>query len=132
MPTVLIVDDDEPCRRLIQIALAPLGYETILAEDGEEGVMKAVQFIPDLIVLDLLMPKKDGYAVAEQIRSIARTKNIPILILTALRTQWDRYRAVRHGIQDYLTKPFKPEELRARVKELVEGCWGSKAEGSCS
>jgi len=131
MPTVLIVDDDEACRRLVERALAPLGYHLMMAEDGEEGVMKAVQFIPDLIVLDLLMPNKDGYAVAEQLRSIARTRGIPILVLTALRTQWDRVRAIRHGIQDYVTKPFRPEDLRARVKDLIEKCSDSKVSGSC-
>ncbi len=120
MNKILIIDDDEAINELIKINLELAGYKTISALDGIKGFAIAKQEIPNLIVLDIMMPEIDGYTVAKRIRENESTKDIPILMLTALNMLQDKIKGFDIGIDDYLVKPFEMEELQARVKALLK------------
>jgi putative two-component system response regulator len=119
-PKVLVVDDEERNRRLMEAMLLPLGYEVILACDGEEALEKVREIPPDVILLDIMMPKMDGFEVARQLKTREDSKIIPIVMVTALREVEDRIKALEMGADDFLTKPVEQTELRARVNSLLK------------
>ena len=110
---ILIVDDEKNIVDIIAFNLKKEGYTVITAADGEEGVQKAMEENPDLILLDIMMPKLDGYEVCKKIRE---KKNTPIIMLTARAEELDKVLGLELGADDYVTKPFRPLELVARVK----------------
>ncbi len=113
---ILVIDDDEAITTALRRALAFEGYNVDVALDGEEGLRRARDAAPDLVVLDLLMPGIDGFEVCRRLRSADDT---PILMLTARDEVADRVRGLDAGADDYLVKPFAPDELLARIRALL-------------
>ena len=113
---ILVVDDEANIRRILENRLTSMGYTVITASNGEEGLVLFKKETPNLIVLDIMMPKLDGYAVCEEIRRIS---DVPIIILTALGGITDRITGLELGADDYLIKPFSPKELEARIKVIL-------------
>ncbi|MEN4010973.1 MAG: response regulator [Bellilinea sp.] len=116
---ILIVDDDQETLRLVGLMLQRQGYQVLSARDGNEGIAQAQKEIPDLIVLDVMMPTMDGYQVAKQLRAAAETADIPILMFTAKSQVDDKVAGYESGADDYLTKPVHPAELIAHIKALL-------------
>jgi two-component system response regulator VicR len=110
---VLVVDDEKPISDILKFNLEREGYEVGVAFDGEEAVRKVYQFEPDLILLDIMLPKLDGFQVCKKIRE---SMNTPILMLTAKEEEVDKVLGLELGADDYVTKPFSVRELMARVK----------------
>ncbi|MGV3031889.1 response regulator [Staphylococcus chromogenes] len=114
---VLVVDDEQSIVTLLKYNLEQAGYLVEIAQDGEEAIEKEKETKPDLIVLDVMLPKKDGIEVCKTIRS---DKNqVPILMLTAKDDEFDRVLGLELGADDYMTKPFSPREVVARVKAIL-------------
>ncbi|MFS0689110.1 response regulator transcription factor [Sporosarcina sp. 179-K 8C2 HS] len=114
---ILIVDDEQPIRTLLDYNLRQSNYETIMAADGEEAVLKVENENPDLILLDLMLPKMDGIEVCKILRQ--RNINTPIIMLTAKGEEPDKVLGLEIGADDYMTKPFSPREVLARVKAVL-------------
>ncbi|HEV2209861.1 MAG TPA: response regulator transcription factor [Verrucomicrobiae bacterium] len=114
---VLIVEDERPMRIALQDVLAGEGYRVLTAAEGESGLQRAVEEKPDLILLDVMMPKLDGYALCAELRRLGNP--VPILMLTAKGQVEDRVTGLDAGADDYLVKPFSTEELLARVRALL-------------
>ncbi|OGI02541.1 MAG: DNA-binding response regulator [Candidatus Melainabacteria bacterium RIFOXYA12_FULL_32_12] len=119
MSKILVIDDDISILELLEINLELLGHEVVTSPDGIKGFALAQQEVPDLIILDIMMPEVDGYTVAQRIRHNKSTKNIPILMLTALGMLKDKVQGFDSGVDDYLVKPFELEELKLRVRALL-------------
>ncbi len=120
MAKILVVDDDTAINELIKVNLELAYYQVITAFDGNKGYALAKQELPDLIILDVMMPEVDGYTVAKRIRENQSTKDIPILMLTALGMLQNKVEGFNIGVDDYLVKPFEMEELLVRVKALLK------------
>ncbi len=120
MYKVLIAEDEADIRQLISFNLERESYETLLAGDGKEAVLMAYSKIPDLIILDLMLPEMDGFSVFKELRLDSRTKDIPVIMLTAKAQLDDVIAGLEMGADDYLTKPFSPKELVLRVKALLK------------
>ena len=120
MTKILVVDDDEAINELIRFNLELSGYKVICAFDGNRGYALAKQELPDAIVLDVMMPEVDGYTVAKRIRENQNTKDIPIIMLTALNMLQNKVQGFNIGVDDYLVKPFEIEELLVRIKALLK------------
>ncbi|MDX5475682.1 MAG: response regulator transcription factor [Bacillaceae bacterium] len=114
---VLIVDDEQSIVTLLQYNLEQAGYDVVVANDGEEGLHKALEEQPELIVLDLMLPKMDGIEVCKELRQ--RKVMVPILMLTAKDDEFDKVLGLELGADDYMTKPFSPREVVARVKAIL-------------
>jgi DNA-binding response OmpR family regulator len=118
--TVLVVDDEANIRDLCSLYLEREGFGVITAKDGESALLLAREQCPDLIVLDLMLPKKSGYEVTRELRADGGAiRNVPILMLTARSEDVDRIVGLELGADDYLGKPFHPRELTARVKAIL-------------
>ena len=126
MHKVLIAEDEADIRQLISFNLERESYNTLLAGDGEEAVLMAYNKIPDLIILDLMLPKMDGFSVFKELRLDSRTKDIPVIMLTAKAQLDDVIAGLEMGADDYLTKPFSPKELVLRVRALLKRVKTSK------
>ena len=126
MHKVLIAEDEADIRQLISFNLERESYDTLLAGDGKEAVLIAYNKIPDLIILDLMLPKMDGFSVFKELRLDSRTKDIPVIMLTAKAQLDDVIAGLEMGADDYLTKPFSPKELVLRVKALLKRVKTSK------
>lgn len=113
---ILVVDDEEPIADILRFNLEQAGFQVIVANDGEEAVNKARTTKPDLIILDIMLPKQDGFSVCRQIRSFSK---VPILMLTAKEEEVDKIVGLELGADDYVTKPFSPREIIARVKAIL-------------
>ena len=113
---ILVADDEASIRRILETRLKMVGYDVVVTEDGEEAVEVFNKENPDLVVLDVMMPKMDGYGVTREIR---RTSDVPIIILTALGDVSERITGLELGADDYVIKPFSPKELEARVKAVL-------------
>lgn len=120
MAKILIVDDDQSFLRLIEALLAPLGYEVVCALSGEEAIELVEEAPPDLILLDILMPGLDGYAVARHIKKNPQISHIPIVMITGLNAVKDRIKALEAGADDFLSKPVDKTELRVRIGSLLK------------
>ena len=116
---ILIVDDDLDTLRLVGLMLQKKGYQILAANNGKQGLLKVAEDIPDLILLDVMMPEMDGYEVARRLRENPKTANIPILMFTAKSQLDDKVTGFEAGADDYLTKPTHPAELQAHVKALL-------------
>ncbi|HEC2146396.1 TPA: response regulator transcription factor [Staphylococcus delphini] len=114
---VLVVDDEQSIVTLLKYNLEQSGYVVEVAQDGEEALQKEKETKPDLIVLDVMLPKKDGIEVCKTIRS--NKNQVPILMLTAKDDEFDRVLGLELGADDYMTKPFSPREVVARVKAIL-------------
>jgi len=117
--TILVIDDEPDLVELVEFNLKKDGYEVIVAKNGQSGLEIAQKHVPDLIVLDLMMPGIDGLEVCRQLRGDSRTKQIPMIMLTAKSAEADRIVGLELGADDYVTKPFSPRELVARVRALL-------------
>lgn len=119
MNKILVIDDDEAILELIKINMELTGYTCIISSDPVKGFQMVKQEKPDLVILDVMMPGTDGYSVALKIRQADGIKDTPIIMLTALGELDDKLKGFNSGIDDYLTKPFEIEELKARVLALL-------------
>lgn len=120
MSKIIVIDDDEAINELVKINLELFGYNVITAKEGITGYALVKQELPDLVVLDVMMPQVDGFTVAKRIRENPATKDIPILMLTALNMVQDKVKGFDIGVDDYLVKPFEMDELRVRVRSLLK------------
>lgn len=119
-PTILIIEDEKDLSQLIAYNLESEGFRTKISNDGEEGYRKATKESPDLIILDLMLPKLSGIEVCKLIRANSASQKIPILMLTAKSEEIDRVIGFEVGADDYMTKPFSPRELVLRVKAILK------------
>jgi DNA-binding response OmpR family regulator len=119
MPKILVVDDEPDAIELIKFNLKGAGYDVLTAVDGDEALKKARALLPDLIVLDLMLPEVDGLEVCKILRRDQRVSATPILMLTAKAAEIDRVLGLELGADDYVTKPFSPRELILRIKKLL-------------
>ncbi len=124
---ILIADDEPHIRELARLYLSREGYELDFAHDGREALDKALLSLPDLLVLDLMMPKLDGFEVAKGVR---QHSDLPILMLTVRREDAVKVAGLELGADDYLTKPFNPKELVARVKAILRRADGIRRSGA--
>jgi DNA-binding response OmpR family regulator len=114
--SVLVVDDDPDVARFVEVNLRSAGYDVTVASNGEEALERAVDLRPDLVLLDVMMPKLDGFEVAQRLRRDPRTSTSSIIMLTAKALSSDKVLGLSSGADDYIIKPFDPVELLARVK----------------
>ena len=114
--TILVVDDDPDIARFVEVNLRSAGYDVAVAGDGEEALEKAGELRPDLVLLDVMMPRIDGFEVAQRLRKNPQTANTSIIMLTAKALSADKVTGLQSGADDYIIKPFDPIELLARVK----------------
>ena len=117
---ILVVDDDAELIELISFNLKQAGYAVETAVDGAAAIKKARSMAPDLIVLDVMMPELDGFAVCEILRRDAATASIPILMLTAISSELGRMAGLGSGASDFVTKPFSPRLLAGRIEDLLK------------
>jgi len=117
---ILIVDDEKDIRELLTFQLQQHGFTTIAANNGEEALTKIEEKPPDLIILDLMMPKMDGAEVCRALKREEKTRRIPIIMLTAKGEEIDRVVGFELGADDYVAKPFSPRELALRVKAVLK------------
>jgi DNA-binding response OmpR family regulator len=117
---VLVAEDDPAISRMLEKVLCR-EYEVVLASDGREAVANAAKVPPHLLLLDIMMPGLDGLSVARQIREMPRTKNVPIIFLTAKDGPMDVIKGIQFGARHYITKPFKIDDLVAKVKKVLGG-----------
>ena len=116
---ILIVEDEETSRRILTLALEGKDVELIFAESGEDAVEMAARHGPDLIVMDVMLPRLDGFEAAKAIRSTAGLRQVPIIALTARTTRYDEKQAREAGCADYVTKPFRVGDLRERIARYL-------------
>ena len=116
---ILICDDDPVILRLLQVNLELEGYDVLLAHHGENAIEVANAELPDLVILDIMMPRLDGYQTCEQLKQAEATKDIPVIFLSAKAQSSDIERGREYGVAEYLTKPFDPNELIAVVERVV-------------
>lgn len=132
MQTILIIEDEIDIAELISFNLERNQYNPAMAHDGQSGIDKAFEILPNLIILDLMLPKKDGFTVFKELRNDKRTMRIPVLILTAKAQTEDRIAGLEIGADDYLTKPFSPKELMLRIKAILKRHTSYTTEASSS
>jgi len=119
-PTILVIDDEPDAVDLIEFNLKNAGFQVKTASDGAEALAKARSVLPNLIVLDVMLPEIDGFEICKLLRRDKTTSRIPIIMLTAKAAEIDRVLGLELGADDYLTKPFSPRELVLRVKKLLD------------
>ncbi len=119
MKKILIVDDEADIIEILQFVLESQGYECITAFDGEEGLKLAKEANPDLIILDVMMPKMNGYKISRLLKFDSKYKNIPILMLTARSQETDKALGEETGADEYITKPFQIENVVETVKKYL-------------
>jgi DNA-binding response OmpR family regulator len=125
---ILIVEDEHPMRVVLQDCLLAAGYRVLVAEDGEAGLAKAQSEDPELVLLDVMMPKLDGFSLCAELRRLGR--DVPVLMLTAKGQVDDRVMGLDAGADDYLVKPFSSKELLARVRALLRRSQRENSEAS--
>jgi DNA-binding response OmpR family regulator len=117
---ILVADNDEDILTLVAFRLQRQGYEVLVARDGAEALERAREELPDLCVLDVMMPKLTGYDVTRALRADPRTQDVPVILLTARVQEADVKSGFDAGADDYVRKPFSPQELRERVAAALE------------
>ena len=117
---IFIVEDEKPIIKLLQYNLEKEGYKVNFSETGEEGIQSIKKNVPDLVILDWMLPDFSGIEVCKQIKKINKLKNIPVLMLTAKSEEEDKVRGFESGVDDYVTKPFSYKEILLRVKSLLK------------
>lgn len=117
---ILLIEDDPAISNVVELNLRLDNYEVFLASDGEEGLKMVDETDPDLIILDVMMPKIDGWQVLMKLKSEDRTRDIPVIMLTAIDDEQSKVIGLRGGADDYVPKPFSPLELAARVKVILD------------
>lgn len=120
MSLILIVEDDKDIQKMIHDHLKLAGFDVVTAADGREALSKVAEKQPDLIILDIMLPNIDGWEVLLQLRDNPETQNIPVIMLTAKAEDLSKLTAFRQGADDYVTKPFNPDELVARIKAILK------------
>jgi len=121
MPKILVTEDENDIRQLIFFTLQFAGFEVVQGKNGEEAVMLAKQEMPDLILMDVRMPKMDGFTAAQHIKADPATADIPIIFLSAKGQDVEIEQGMSVGAEDYLLKPFNPPELIDRIKSTLSG-----------
>jgi diguanylate cyclase (GGDEF)-like protein len=116
---ILVADDDEDIARFVEVNLRLEGFDVVVVGDGERALEAAHDLLPDLVLLDVMMPKLDGYQVCEKLRSDPRTRHLSVVMLTAKSLSTDKVVGLTTGADDYISKPFDPLELVARVKSAL-------------
>ena len=119
MPMILVVEDEPAIRELLKVNLGAAGYEVHEAPDAERARIELARELPDLLLLDWMLPGQSGLALARQLRSTARTRQLPIIMLTARSDEADKVAGLEAWVDDYVTKPFSPRELKARIKSVL-------------
>lgn len=117
---ILVVDDQKHIVRLVQITLEKAGYEVVMAYDGVEALEQVEKEIPDLIVLDVMMPRMDGFEVLQKLQANTKYQTIPVIMLTAKAQDADIWRGWASGVSSYLVKPFNPRELLTFVQRILQ------------
>jgi DNA-binding response OmpR family regulator len=115
---VLVVDDDPDIRELVTFKLEQLGHTVVTEKDGEGGLAAAIADMPDLLLLDVMMPKLTGIEVCQRLRDNEQTASVPIMLITAKAQEADIERGFAAGADDYIVKPFSPRELASRVEAM--------------
>ncbi|MFA5430528.1 MAG: response regulator [Candidatus Omnitrophota bacterium] len=117
---IMVVEDEQEIRRLMSFHIAISGYDAVPVSDGAEAVKSIREKLPDLIVLDILMPRMNGWELLACLRREFRGSDIPVIVVSALGEVDDKLRAFASGAEDYMTKPFSPRELVARIQRILE------------
>jgi CheY-like chemotaxis protein len=132
-PLVLVVDDEPEIRQLVERTLRAKGYDVAIAQDGAEGLAKADELVPDLVLLDAMLPKVHGFEACRRIKASPRTRNVPVIMMTAIYRGWRFAQDAKdsYGAEDYVEKPFRLDDLLRRVEEaLLSG--GARATAAAS
>ncbi|NNE09455.1 MAG: response regulator [Gemmatimonadetes bacterium] len=116
---ILIVDDEVYILHILDFSLGAEGYEVITAADGEEALEKARQERPDLVVLDVMMPKVDGFEACRRLKNDPETRELPVILLTAKGREVDRKMGIEVGADDYIVKPFSPSKLIQKIESFL-------------
>ena len=127
---VMVIEDEKEIRDLVRYNLEREGFRVCVAADGEEGLRRLVASRPDVVVLDLMLPGRNGLEVLREVRATPTTRDLPVLVLTARSAEMDRLLGFENGADDYLTKPFSPRELVARLRALLRRADAGRAEGA--
>jgi two-component system alkaline phosphatase synthesis response regulator PhoP/two-component system response regulator VicR len=117
---ILVVDDERHIVRLVQVNLEKVGYQVITAYDGVEALEQVGKEKPDMVILDVMMPRMDGFEVLKKLQADAKTRDIPVIMLTAKAQDADIFRGWSSGVSSYLTKPFNPRELLTFVERIFQ------------
>ena len=117
---ILVVDDEIYIVHILEFTLTMEGYEVITAADGEEALRKVETDRPDLVVLDIMMPRMDGYEVCRRLREDAETRELPVILLSARGRPIDREAGIEVGANDYIVKPFSPRRLLEKIRDLLD------------
>lgn len=126
---ILVVDDEKAIVDVIRTNLEYEGYDVVTAYDGLEALEKVDQEKPDLVILDIMMPKLDGYEVLQALRGQPETQDIPVIVLTAYPSDIGAMAAFRHDVDSYLSKPFQPEEMISLVERILSEEEAKHSEG---
>jgi two-component system alkaline phosphatase synthesis response regulator PhoP len=127
---VMVIEDEKEIRDLIRYNLERAGFRVNAVADGEEGLQRLFASRPDAVVLDLMLPGRSGLDVLREVRGEPSTRELPVVVLTARSAEMDKLLGFEHGADDYLTKPFSPRELVARLRALLRRAHPSRAEGT--
>lgn len=119
MTTVLIIDDTETDRQLAAQVVRAMGSTVVFATNGEEGLERAKELKPDLILLDVVMPKQDGFATCRALKKEPTTSSIPVILITSKGAETDKFWGKRQGAAAYVVKPYGPEALRTTIQSLI-------------
>jgi DNA-binding response OmpR family regulator len=117
---ILVIDDEEDIRKLLRIRLEQENFKVVVAGDGDIGAKTAEQEVPDLIILDIMMPKMDGYSCLKEIRGLPKTRNIPVLMLSGKEEEKVRDLFAFQKISGYVEKPFDLDDIVAKIKEILK------------
>jgi DNA-binding response OmpR family regulator len=117
---ILVADDEPHLIRSLSFILNKAGYEIVTASDGEEALKKMAEFKPEMIFLDLMMPKKNGYEVCQSIRKTPEYKDVYIIVLSAKGGDIDREKALNLGANEFMSKPFSPLDVLSKIKQIME------------
>ena len=120
MSTVLLVEDSIPTRKMISELLTKQGFNVEVAADGIQALEVLPTLSPDLVILDIIMPKMNGYEVCRKIKSNPQTKDLPVIICSSKGEDFDRYWGIKQGADAYIAKPFKEKELIATIKQFLK------------